>query len=116
MVPSWRDGVTLSASQGVRFGTIIPLGTTSQLCTSVTPNHYYFRYVTDYFLNNLGNLYNAGYVFTIQYYTGLVGGFLCKKYRTAPTPPKIGYNIGTCFPSLPANGGCPSGWYALIFV
>ena len=34
------------------------------------------------------------------------GGYLCKKFRTAPTPVTIGYNLATCFP----QPNCPAGW------
>lgn len=36
------------------------------------------------------------------------GGYICKKYQTAPYPPTVGYNIGYGWPTL--TGTCPSEW------
>lgn len=36
------------------------------------------------------------------------GGYLCKKFRTAAYPSRVGYNLGYCFPT--SSGSCPSGW------
>ena len=37
------------------------------------------------------------------------GGYICKKFRTAPYPSTVGYNLGYCWPSL-TGGTCPTGW------
>lgn len=54
-------------------------------------------------------LYSAGNIVGIFERNNIEnGGYLCKKYRTAPTPTTIGYNLGYCFPTQ----GCPDGWTA----
>ena len=39
-----------------------------------------------------------------------LGGYLCKKFRTAAYPTRVMYNLGYCWPSLTSAGACPFGW------
>ena len=105
---AWRGGYTLDASKGDRCG--ISVASSSTLATTICSPHSYTRYVTDYYMMAIsGNMNIQPYINPLS--PG--GGYLCKKYRTAPSFPRIGYNLGTCFPSLPSSGNCPTGWYEI---
>lgn len=63
-----------------------------------------YDYNHGFYLNSVGKLID------INERSNLVpGGYLCKKYRTASFPARVGYNLGYCFPSL-TSGSCPAGW------
>lgn len=97
--PAWRGGIPLTATEGILYNKLLyTMNTTSCSCGTY--------YNPAFYLTASGNLKDI-------FETGKIpsnGGYLCKKYRTAPSPPTFGYNLGTCFPSLPAVAKCPSGW------
>lgn len=99
LTSAWRGGVSLLSGVGSLFNnvTITPLDNSS--CYG--GNYYY----PAFYLTLSGNLQDIQERSTITN-----GGYLCKKFRAAPKPSPVGYNLGYCFPSIQSNGSCPVGW------
>ena len=96
--PSWRGGSSLSAGVGTLFNNLTYNSDFKTGC--------YNLYYPEFYLTANGNLQEI--YERMQILTN--GGYMCKKFRSAPKPSVVGYNIGYCFPSLPSDGACPSGW------
>ena len=96
-VPAWQGGAPLSDGVGILFNLLS--------YTPITSSNWY-TYYAQFYLTKIGNLQEIDERVTIL----TKGGYLCKKFQSAPTPSTVVYNIGFCFPSLPSNGSCPSGW------
>lgn len=91
-----------------RGGPIVPapfLAGTNCATWSTTPfysgpcNKFQY-YNSQYYMNVTGGLVDIFEGSTIN------GGYICKKFWTANYPTRIGYNIGTCYPTA----SCPGGW------
>ena len=96
-MPAWRGGSPLAMGSGIVFYT------SGFIWSGCYGNNYYYP---EFYLTATGNLqeiYERSQIPTN-------GGYLCKKFQSAPKPSTIVYNIGYCFPSLPSGGTCPSGW------
>ena len=100
-MPAWRGGSLLASGSGSVFNNLLyNSGFNYSVCYGY--NYYY----PEFYLTATGNLqeiYERNKIPTN-------GGYLCKKFQSAPKPSTIVYNIGYCFPSLPSGGTCPSGW------
>lgn len=94
-VPSWRGGAALANGVGILFNTL-----------TITPVDSGGWYIPMFYLTKTGNLIEIDERISIS----SNGGYLCKKFQSAPTPFTVVYNTGPCFASLPSNGSCPSGW------
>lgn len=100
MIPAWRGGNNLSDSVGsVIIGDLVTPSYNG--CPGPIYNHAFY-------LNSTGYVVDIFERSSIN--NGTNGGYLCKKFKTAPYPETVGYNLAHCFPSLVNNGDCPSGW------
>ena len=99
--PAWRGGSSLSAGVETLFNNL-----TYNSGFNKTECYNTEFYNPEFYLTASGNLQEI--YERIQILTN--GGYMCKKFRSAPKPSVVGYNIGYCFPSLPSDGACPSGW------
>ena len=97
--PAWRGGTDLASGNGTLFNNLFI--TQSTQLSFYSMNYYYHAF----YLTKTGALQDILTNSTIPN-----GGYLCKKYQTAPTPSTVGYNLGYCFPSLPSSASCPVGW------
>ena len=96
-IPSWRGGMSLSTS-GVGSNYIV---------TSPANNscHDIYTYKQHFYMTSSGQLKD---LFERNIISN--SGYICKKFNSAQYSSTVGYNIGTCFPSL-SGGTCPSGWF-----
>lgn len=97
--PAWRGGVSLSTGVGTFVNNVNYSAIYSSTCYSIP------IYIPEFYLTAAGNLQEIGERSSISN-----GGYICKKYQTAPIQSTVMYNIGYCFPTLPSGNSCPSGW------
>ena len=96
--PSWRGCTSLSSS-GVGSNYVFT-SPWIESCYSNTDTYNQHFYMTS--SGQLNDLFERSIISN--------SGYICKKFQSAQYPPTVGYNIGTCFPSL-SGGTCPSGWF-----
>ena len=101
-IPAWRGGSPLANGSGIVFNNLLYNSGLYYDSVCYHVNYYY----PEFYLTATGNLQEI----KERNQIATNGGYLCKKFQSAPKPSTIVYNIGYCFPSLPSGGTCPSGW------